>query len=110
MWLLTKGAHFSLVSARDSVMHWSIPISSQWTCLAAAILLYQVLKPVSLDDRDLKVCFHEGTLGLTCVNGILFVSALISQVGSGLPMGPKRNRCDLLLVGIRIWFLKTYGT
>ena len=100
---------FFLVSARDSARHWPIPISSQCTCLAAAILLYQVLYPLSFDGQDLKVCFHEVTLGFACLKGTLFDSTFISQVGSGLPKGPRRNRCDLSSVGSRIWFLKTYG-
>lgn len=99
---------FFLVSARDKVIHWPIPISSRWTCLAAATLLCQVLYPLSFDSQDLKVCFHDETLGLACLKGILSVSTLISQVKSQLPMGPSRNRCDLSLVGIKIWFLKTY--
>ncbi len=59
-------------------MHWPIPISSQWTCLVAAILLCQVLYPFSFDGHDLKVCFHAETVGLACLKGILSVSALIS--------------------------------
>jgi hypothetical protein len=65
--------------------------------------------PFSFDGQDLNVDFHEGILGFTCLKGTLFVSAFIIHVGSELPMGLKRNLYDLSFVGIKIWFLKTYG-
>ena len=80
---------FLSISAMDSLMHCSSLRSPHWTSFELLTLKNQSLHPLVELGQDRKVPFHISKEKFSALKGILFVSAVIRSVGSGLPNGPR---------------------
>jgi hypothetical protein len=69
----------------------------------------QFLQPGIIDDKFLKEVFFSHISGFIedCLKGILFVSADMTSVGSGLPIGPRKKLSGWPARGIMILFLSS---
>jgi hypothetical protein len=97
-WTMTKAAtiimdSFFCISAIDSLMHWSIFRSAQYTCIDLLTLKYQSFHPLVGLGQDQNVSFHRFKEKFWALKGILLASALIKSVGSGSPIGHRHWKC-----------------
>jgi len=70
-------------------MYWSNLRSPHRTSFELLTLKNQSFHPLVELGQDRKVSFHRSKEKFSALKGILFVSALIRLVGSGLPNGPR---------------------
>ena len=97
---------FLSISAMESLMHWSILRSPQYTSLVLLTHKNQSFHPLVGFGQDRKVSFHRSKEKFSTLKGILLVSAFIKSVGSGSPIEPRHWRWGCS-VGITILSLNS---
>jgi hypothetical protein len=97
---------FVSISAMESLIHWSILCSPQYTSFVLLTLRNQSFHPLVGFGQDQKVSFYRSIEKFSALKGILLVSASIRSVGSRLPIGPRHWRWGCS-VAITIFSLKS---